>query len=1334
MRQRLSAGDHLASAAAAGAGLLMLLHLVFELPPALPACELQGMLAAALGMTALGLLRRAGMFWRAAASVLLAAAAAPWSPAADPLTGWLLRPALVLLALAAWPWPKRLAAPTVLALHAVLALLWAVWAAALAALLPGPLLLDGLPAHPGLSWPTLAVLGLLALAVTLRTLQSPPLRRYYAGREDRRIFAVSLGLLFGTAVLATTLMGALLTAQAVRLLEPALHRSVHAQAQALELMLSQARRAGAAAARGLLAADDAADPPPQRVTQALRQLAALGQAGIEWQHADGSRSAEGRLHAGPWLPLAAAVASGPGQLALGFDQGLVLRLQPPLAAAGTPGLTIQLRPSQPQAQLAPLDLLGAASEVMLCAPAGSASARCLSGSRAQMFEMALPPRADDEPWPVQRAWRGGDGVALLHGPQGEALAVAYAPLGAHGLALMQRLPLMPLLQRSSDAALPVLALMAALVGAGAVLLWRRSFPPLRSLRAAKAQLQATLGHLPRGVLTLDDAGRVIAANARARQLCGLDAAQLLGRRIDSLLFLRDSDQPWTPAAGSTEVLLRTAAPPDPAGAQVLELSAERFAFEGRTRWLLLLRDLRRELRRRAELLRWESIFVHAHWGVATMDPDSLVLTLVNPAFARMHGATVDALRGTSIAQLVAPAERAQVAARAERMRRDGHLRLESWHLRGGVQAFAVLVDVSLVRDPAGGVYAVVNVQDMSEQRRAQDALRRNESLLQAVLAALPVGVWIGDREGRIVATNPAVQRLWGGVPPLRDGRPLAAHTRRAADGRLIGADDYPLLRAIRSGRTVEPELLEVETADGSWRTLLSTAVPLIGEDGRIDGAIAVHEDLTLLHRAEAAGEAARHFFERLFQSAAVGMAVWDAQGRLQRVNRALCELLGGDEATLLAGSLRAFGDPASLHSDLAAFERLCSGEATRFEAERCWRRCDGQPLWVLMTVSLLPPADGQPPQFVAQLLDIDSSRRFQLALRASEARLQQAQRIARVADWELDSAQGLLRMSAQGWRMLGRPTEADSALPLAQWLALVHEDDRDALQAALLRCLADGRPLAQDWRIRADGGEAGVFHLQGERVAGEHDGAPRLVGALQDISERKRAETELMRSRQRLRELSANEEARIEQERRHIAREVHDELGQALTALKMELSLLQRQAQRALHDEDGSAAARIANAIRMVDDTVRVARHIAGNLRPAALDYGLCAAIEWLAEDFGLRYELPCELRISGEEVTLDELRAISLFRIVQESLTNVARHAQAQRVRIGLRFAAARLSVSVQDDGVGFAAAVQQRSGHFGLLGMRERALKVGAHWRVRSRPGGGCTVRVVLPLEQTA
>lgn len=242
------------------------------------------------------------------------------------------------------------------------------------------------------------------------------------------------------------------------------------------------------------------------------------------------------------------------------------------------------------------------------------------------------------------------------------------------------------------------------------------------------------------------------------------------------------------------------------------------------------------------------------------------------------------------------------------------------------------------------------------------------------------------------------------------------------------------------------------------------------------------------------------------------------------------------------------------------------------------------------------------------------------------------------------------------------------------------------------------------------------FLFQGERI---------FIAIARDISERRRTELALLNSRQQLRAMSAYQEALLEGERKHIAREVHDELGQLLTALKMDISLL-----RLRFGGDPGLRQKAEEMRALVENTIDVVRHVASNLRPAALDHGIVPAIEWLAEDFSHRWEMSCAVSVQGEEVVLDDALATVVFRVVQESLTNVARHAQASEVMISLRRGDQGLSLLVQDNGRGFDPAVVRRTRGFGLLGMRERVLALGGTLHIDGVPGKGTTVTIELPL----
>ena len=244
----------------------------------------------------------------------------------------------------------------------------------------------------------------------------------------------------------------------------------------------------------------------------------------------------------------------------------------------------------------------------------------------------------------------------------------------------------------------------------------------------------------------------------------------------------------------------------------------------------------------------------------------------------------------------------------------------------------------------------------------------------------------------------------------------------------------------------------------------------------------------------------------------------------------------------------------------------------------------------------------------------------------------------------------------------------------------------------------------------------------------QRDAAGNFVksrSTLFDVTERKRTE-ELGQSRELLRELSAHYEAVREEERKRIAREIHDELGQKLTALQLEVAMLNAK----LGDLRPALGDKTRSLLQLIDATMEAVRTIATDLRPAVLDLGLVPAIEWQVQEFAQRSGIACELAISHDEINLDDNRATAIFRILQESLTNIARHAHASRVDITLHAGDGTLALEVADNGIGIAQGGTRKATSFGLVGIRERVHILGGELRIDGAPGRGTALAISIPM----
>jgi len=621
--------------------------------------------------------------------------------------------------------------------------------------------------------------------------------------------------------------------------------------------------------------------------------------------------------------------------------------------------------------------------------------------------------------------------------------------------------------------------------------------------------------------------------------------------------------------------------------------------------VLLLRAYRREAYLQESAFKWEKIFEHAGWGIVVGSADGQILEQMNPAYARMHGYSVEELTGQALETVYPPEARADITRHIAQSLQQGHHRYESFHQHRDGHVFPVLIDVSIVRDEAGKMlYRVVNVQDISEIRHAQDEMR-----------------------------------------------------------------------------------------------------------------------------------IAKEFFQHTFDAAPVGIAIVDVDGRFTQVNPAMREFIGYSEAELLVMNFVDITHPEDVEPSSQLLQSLLDGQCRSFQMEKRYVHKDGREVWGLVVVSLNLDREGRPLHLIAQLLDIDRLKRADEALRISERKLAETAQHEgeRFKQAILDSVSsqmavldrhGVIVAVNESWRRFAEENSAEPGKP-----ALHTEVGVNYLDI----CAASHG----EWSDRADDARAGILMVLEGRLPSfrleypchspqRHRWFTMSVTAM--ATENRGvvvSHSDITESRKKLRALAAHHEAMLEQERKHIARELHDELGQLLTALKMDISLLR------LRFSDIVPLREMAEEMRsLVERTISVVRNVASNLRPAALNHGLLPAIEWLAEEFAGRWSISCRIEAGDGEIVLEDLQSTAVFRVVQESLTNVARHARAQKVVISLRQSGQRLQVVVKDDGQGFDMVAVGKGQGFGLFGMRERVLALGGTLHIDSAPGQGTSVFIDLPL----
>jgi PAS domain S-box-containing protein len=261
--------------------------------------------------------------------------------------------------------------------------------------------------------------------------------------------------------------------------------------------------------------------------------------------------------------------------------------------------------------------------------------------------------------------------------------------------------------------------------------------------------------------------------------------------------------------------------------------------------------------------------------------------------------------------------------------------------------------------------------------------------------------------------------------------------------------------------------------------------------------------------------------------------------------------------------------------------------------------------------------------------------------------------------------------------------------------------------------------------LRSDGSE---FPIEASISSLIENGQRYYTVIFRDITERKLAKEKIAQNHTQLSQLSSALQSIREEERKHIARELHDDLGQLLAALRMDLSLLQRDS---LISEKSQK--NIASMDQLILTSITTLRRIATDLRPRALDEGgLFFALQTLKKDFSARHGIDCELRADEEQLMLDDARSTGIFRIVQESLTNVVRHSKASEVQIEFNRNAESLDFSINDNGQGIEETDMHKASSFGLVGMRERVKAMHGQFELSSVLGEGTSLKISIPLSK--
>ncbi|MGA2324371.1 MAG: PAS domain S-box protein [Sedimentisphaerales bacterium] len=620
----------------------------------------------------------------------------------------------------------------------------------------------------------------------------------------------------------------------------------------------------------------------------------------------------------------------------------------------------------------------------------------------------------------------------------------------------------------------------------------------------------------------------------------------------------------------------------------------------------------------------------------------------------------------------------------------------------------------------GSDYVNFYGMDITERKRAEEKLQEEHNLLRTLIDHMPDGVYIKDKEGRILGYNKSLAESW---------------EARGKDN-IIGKTDFDLFepakaqhyfdeeqKVIQTGQPIIDQESQCTDKSGIANFLLVTKVPLRDSAGNITGIVGIHRDITERKRAEEALRYQNEMQQTILDSIPVMVMLFDRKGHYKLVNRYGQSTLGWSFEEILQHKdifAEFYPDPKYREYVL---DYIKSASGTESWSDFKTRIRDGHVLdtsWINV-----PLSDGS---IIGIGIDITERKKAEEVLRESEDKFKHVFDYSAIGK-SITFLSGEIQVNKAFCEMLGY---SQAELKVKKWQEITHPDDVEDSRKAIDSILSRQKDSVQLFKRYIHKNGSIVWADVSASLRRDNKGKPLyLMTSVVNITERKQVEHKILEYQNHLKQLATRLTLTEELERRHIASEIHDEIGQTLAMVKIKLDTLRNS------PPSEASAAEIKEISSSVEKVIQKIRTLTFELsNPLLYVLGLEAAVaEWLSEQVQEKHGIATEFQDDGKAKPLDDDVKMMLFRNVRELRTNCIKHAKASRVKVNIRRIDDSIEVVVEDNGVGFdPAEVRLMTGKrakFGLFSIRESLENLGGHFEIESKPGAGCKAIMTAPLK---